>query len=151
MSLPVAFARLSSLAASFGNRLRSTISNSSSTSVPNELLALSNEVSDMQIVLDEVETNYLAIIRSPVVVESAEHSNSRILHLIHQAWSILTELNRLILEPVPVDQHSRQVFGRTVWRRKRRLCLNMIQGLRDVKQNMLLVLASQTVYVTCSS
>ena len=125
-------ATLSTLTSTCGNRLRAIIDISRSTSVPSEILALANEVGDLRIVLDEVESQHEAS-------EQAGAPSYRILQLLGSAQSRVMELNRLVMSSVELGQHNEPIFRKNTWMKARR-SRAILQELRDIKQNVVVIM-----------
>ena len=91
----ISLATVSTLAATCGNCLRAIIQNSKNTSVTSEILALSNEVSDLQAVLGEVEAHRQACSDSTGSAAQAEEPDALTPHLLKRAHSRLLQLENL--------------------------------------------------------
>ena len=144
-SVSAALTTISTLAATCSNHFQNVINISKYTPIPNEVLALSNEVSDIRAVLAEVETNHESIARSTTaIVRQAESSDVQLSYLLQRAQSILIELDKLVSSSIKLGRHNEQVFQRAVWLRRRKLSTAMLQDIRDIKQSIMLVIASKT-------
>ena len=144
-SIPARLAAVFTLAASCANRLQSIIDVLKHTRVPNEILALSNEVSDLRSVIAEVEVNHEIISRTTSIPgpEQAEHTNTRTSYQLERAHSKLMELDKLISSSVKLSHHKTQNLRKII-----KLCNKdlsaTVQGIREVKQNILLLVTSRT-------
>ena len=128
--------QLSTLTTSCGQRLRAIIDASKhGSSISNEIMALSNEVHDLGIVLDEVEANHGAL---------SGHSDTTISHLMRRAQSRLSRLDQIIMSSIQLGQSHELVIRKGAWLRRKASCNMMTQDLRNVKQNIVLLLASRT-------
>ena len=135
---------LSTLATTYGSRLRDVIHTLKDSSLPHEILALQNEVSDLRTVLDEISTNRQTTSRSTVITGQTEHNDTRILYLLRRAYSMLTELDEVTSSLAKLNQHNELVFQKRIWLRKRNFSKVLVQELRKVKQDIGLVLLSRT-------
>ena len=143
-SVPVSLNTLTGLAATCGHRLRTIIANSLHASASNEILALSNEVNDLRIVFYEVEAIHHNISGPQSSMGLAEDFDTRASHLLGRAQSILLELDELISSCVKLGHGNALIFRRAVWPRKRNLSIAMTNDLRQIKQNIVLIMASKT-------
>ena len=141
----ISLATVSTLAATCGNCLRAIIQNSKNTSVTSEILALSNEVSDLQAVLGEVEAHRQTCSDSTGSAAQAEEPDALTPHLLKRAHSRLLQLENLVLGSIKLGRHNEIVIQRTAWLRKRRSYAAIIQDLREIKQNIILIATSQTL------
>ena len=135
-----------------GSHLRSVLK-TDPTSIPDEILALSNEISDLSIVLNEVEANHEAVVRSIVTTEQVGRTDFWTSDLIQRAHSKLVELNNLVSRSIEEGRQNEGITRRGFWRQKKNLSKAslLMQDLRDMKQNIMLMLASKNVYVSLPS
>ena len=144
MSVSAALVEISTLTATCGNRLRAIIDVWKYASVPSEILALSNEVSDLRAVLGEVEANHEIVARSTIITGQAESPGVQLSDLLRRARLILIELDKLVSNSVKLGRNNERIFRRGLWLRKKNSCITMLQDLRNLKQNIVLVMASHT-------
>ena len=135
---------VTALAVTCGHRLRIIIDTSNYASASNEILALSNEVNDLRIVFYEVEAIHQTISRPNNDSGLVEDIDARASHLLQRAYSILLELDKLVLSCVKLGRRNELVFRKAVWLRKKDLSMAMTHDLRVVKQNIILTMASRT-------
>ena len=148
-SVFTSLATLNTLAAACGHRLRSIIDSSRHASIPSQILALSNEVSDLRAVLAEVEANHEIMSRSAIITGKADYTDARISSLMERAESNLVELDKIISSSVKLarDKYNVLVFRKAVWLRSKESSIAMIQDLREIKQDIMLLMASKAAYV----
>ena len=126
---------LSTLAARCDSRLRNIIDSSKyARLVSNEILALSNEVYDLHIVLDDIEANHGVM---------SEYVDVRTAHVLRRTQSILARLDIVVTSSIQLDHNNEPAFRRSAWLWQRTSCKAMSQELRDIKQNIILLLASK--------
>jgi hypothetical protein len=112
---------------------------------PDEILALSNEISDLNILLSDLEA-------SNRVIEQVRDSQSRpdisdaIGAQLLKARSILILLESLASELFTAPPGERPKFQRYKWLRKKSLVLDLQRDLANVKRSLALLLASITAY-----
>ena len=143
-SVSATLATLSTLVATCGNRLRGIIDVSIFASVPAEILALANEVGDLRIVLAELEANHQVMVGSTIITGQADYTDARILSLLEAAQRKVMGLDKLVTDTTKLGLHNERLFKKAAWLRRKSLGAAMVQELRDIKQNLMLVMASKT-------
>ena len=144
-STPVldSLATIYKLTAACGQRLRNIIDSSIYSSIPNEVLALSNEISDLRAVLAEVEANHEIMSNSAIITGQATYTDTRTSSLLKLAESKLKELDKIISNSVKFDKYNLRILRRIVWLGSKESSKAMVQDLREIKQNIMLVMASR--------
>ena len=112
---------------------------------PDEILALSNEISDLNILLSDLEATNRVIgqARSP---EARLEVSDAISAQLVKARSILVLLESLASELFTTLPGERLKFQRYKWLRKKSSVIDLQHGLTGVKRSLALLLASITAY-----
>ena len=143
-SVSASLAALFTSTATCGTQLQSIIDALRYSSVPSEILALSNEVNDLRAVLAEVEANHQIMSRSIIVTGQAEYTDARTADQLERACSKIIELDRLISSSIKLSQHNKQIVRKAVWLRSKDSIAAKIRELREIKHNIVLIMASRT-------
>ena len=143
-SISTRLTTLFAVAATCSNKLRNIIDASKYSSVPSEILALSNEINDFRAVLAEVEANHQVMSRPFIITGQAEYTDTRTADQLERAHSKMKELDRLISSSIKLKQQSpKQIFRKAAWLRNKNESMAIIQDLKEVKQNIMLIMASR--------
>ena len=102
---------------------------------PEELLALINEVSDLQIVLGDIRSYTQTTIISPTLQDAFQHLSV----LINRAKDKLLQLDELVQYRLtkPDSAIDRIKVSRREWTRAKTTIDNFRQSLRDIKLNII--------------
>lgn len=112
---------------------------------PDEILALSNEISDLNVLLSDLEVTsraieQLYISEHSTAISIADAINSQLM----KARSILLDLEALGSELFAASPTGKIKFQKYKWIRKKSLVLEMRQDLISIKRSLGLLLASAT-------
>ena len=123
--------------------LRSVIHNANHA--PDEILALSNEISDINILLSDIEATARFIDQAGEPEEQSTLSAPLQLHLT-KAKSILLLLETLASDLYTVLPDGRFKFQKLKWMQKKSAVLALKQDLVDIKRSLNLILSSTAAY-----
>ena len=144
-SVSASLAALFTVTSTCGNRLRSIMDILKYSSVPDEILALSNEINDLRAVLAEVEASHQVINRATIVTGQPAYTITYTAEQLEGARLKMVELDKLISSSVKLNQHNTRMFRKAFWLRSRKMSMAMIRELREIKQNIMLIMASKAV------
>ena len=134
---------LSTLTANCGDRLGTVINATRHATVSSEAQALFNEVTDLRIVLGDVEGTYWTIVRSNTPTRAARDIDALARYLV-RAQSRLLELDQLIRSSVKPGPRNEPVFQRRAWLQKKNIYRAVLRDIRAIKENIVLLLVSRT-------
>ena len=139
-SIAAGVAGFLSLSGSRAQYLRRLIHNAKYA--PHEILALSNEVSDINLVLSDIDSTN-RIIGSSVQTEDLCNA---LPELLKTARSSVRKLEDLVAEVYTVLPNGRAKFQRYTWVRKRASAISLQHDLVNVKKSLSLLLSLVTTY-----
>jgi hypothetical protein len=123
--------------------LRSVIHNANHA--PDEILALSNEISDINILLSDLEATSRIIEQAGDPAEQSALSMALRTHL-KKARSILVLLENVASDLYSVLPNGRYKFQKLKWMQKKSSVLGLQHDLVDVKRSLNLILSSTAAY-----
>jgi hypothetical protein len=143
LSITASVASLLSFSAACGTHLHKIIHNL--RHAPDEILALSNEITDLNLILADLEATCQSIESSdsPPTQSRAEFNGALTTQLIN-ARSKLIQLNSLGTSLLVSMPDGRTKFRKYTWVRKKSFVVALRRDLVDVKRNIGILLASTT-------
>lgn len=117
---------------------------------PDEILAISNEISDLNLILSDLES----LIQAEEIINLPDHFNApepdfnrSITTQLNKAKAKLGELQSLINELCTTLPNGSLKFQRIAWTRKRGHAVALQQDLANVKGTLKLILDAKNAYV----
>ena len=116
------------------------------TNAPDEVLALSNEISDLTVVLKDLEIYVTATDGAAIPLENLEHLSV----LVKRAQSRLAQLEQVMHNhlPEPGGANRRSSLFRPQWALLKRKVDGLRVDLRDIKLSIIVQLTTITGYLT---
>ena len=137
ISIPASAIALASVAVAAGRITKRYISDY--RNAPAELLALSNEVADLGLVLGEA--------RLATVVQSAEgNSANNIEDLLSRAKVQLEGLEELAQQLAPPNQDSMRNIDRLRWHRAKKKAIARMEAIRSIRSSLAVILSARSTY-----
>ena len=144
-SITVGLTSLLSFSGSCARNLRRVVHNA--RYAPDEILAISNEVSDINLLLSDIEATNKALENPGVQTEANVGFYRGLSEQLLSARSKFGQLEGLVADLYTVLPDNRTKFSRYAWVRKKSTAVSLQQDLVNMKRNLGLLLNAAAAYV----